>query len=64
MNVLVTGGAGYIGSLAARRLARAGHTLILSDNLSNGHSDLCQGYELIVGDTADAGLLAHVLPRV
>ena len=37
MNVLVTGGAGYIGSHTAKALAEAGHTPIVADNLEKGH---------------------------
>ncbi len=37
MNVLVTGGAGYIGSHAVRRLLRDGHQVVILDNLSRGH---------------------------
>ena len=37
MNVLVVGGAGYIGSHTAKQLARAGHTVTVLDNLSTGH---------------------------
>ena len=37
MNVLVTGGAGYIGSHAARRLLEAGHRVVVVDNLGRGH---------------------------
>ena len=37
MKVLVTGGAGYIGSVAAEELIKAGHTVVVFDNLSRGH---------------------------
>ena len=37
MHVLVTGGAGYIGSVAAEELIKAGHTVTVFDNLSRGH---------------------------
>ena len=37
MRVLVTGGAGYIGSHAAKALAKAGHEPLVLDNLSAGH---------------------------
>ncbi|MDQ5854061.1 MAG: NAD-dependent epimerase/dehydratase family protein, partial [Chloroflexota bacterium] len=37
MNVLVTGAAGYIGSVAAEELIKAGHTVVVFDNLSRGH---------------------------
>src|SRR5512132_561651 len=64
MKVLVTGGAGYIGSHAARKLAQAGHTPIVYDNLSNGHRSLAKGLELIIGDIGDAPRLVPVLKRV
>ncbi|HTI99449.1 MAG TPA: NAD-dependent epimerase/dehydratase family protein, partial [Dongiaceae bacterium] len=37
MRVLVTGGAGYIGSVASELLAKSGHEVIVFDNLSQGH---------------------------
>lgn len=64
MVVLVIGGAGYIGSHTARALKRAGHDVIIFDNLSGGHERLASGFELIKGDILDAGALARVLPRV
>jgi len=62
--VLVVGGAGYIGSHAARALQRSGHTPLIYDNLSTGHSFLAEGFELIKGDVLDQSSLALVLPRV
>ena len=53
MKVLVIGGAGYIGSHAARILRRHGHDVIIYDNLSTGHEFLAKGFELVVGDIAD-----------
>lgn len=50
MRVLVTGGAGYIGSHAIRALRSAGHDPVVFDNLSRGHERLVQGYELVKGD--------------
>ena len=64
MVVLVIGGAGYIGSHAARALKRAGHEVIVFDNLSTGYEFLAAGFELVKGDVLDAGALARVLPRV
>ena len=64
MVVLVVGGAGYIGSHAARALQRSGHTPLIYDNLSTGHSFLAEGFELIKGDVLDQSSLALVLPRV
>ena len=63
MVVLVIGGAGYIGSHAARALKRAGHEVIIFDNLSTGYEFLAAGFELIKGDVLDADALARVLPR-
>ena len=63
MVVLVIGGAGYIGSHAARALKRAGHEVIIFDNLSTGYAILAAGFELVKGDMLDAAALARVLPR-
>jgi UDP-glucose 4-epimerase len=63
MVVLVVGGAGYIGSHAARALKRAGHEVIVFDNLSTGYEFLAAGFELVKGDVLDAAALARVLPR-
>jgi UDP-glucose-4-epimerase GalE len=62
--VLVIGGAGYIGSHAARALKRAGHEVIIFDNLCTGFEILATGFELAKGDMLDAAALARVLPRV
>ncbi len=64
MVVLVTGGAGYIGSHGAHALRRRGHDVVIYDNLSNGHKSLADGFELIIGDTGDVEKLTSVLPRV
>ncbi len=53
MVVLVVGGAGYIGSHAARTLRRRGHEVVIYDNLSTGHAFLASGFELVRGDIAD-----------
>jgi len=62
--VLVIGGAGYIGSHTARTLKRAGHNVVIFDNLSTGYERLAAGFELVKGDVLDASALAPVLPRV
>jgi UDP-glucose-4-epimerase GalE len=62
--ILVTGGAGYIGSHTARALRRAGYDVLLYDNLSSGFRRLAQGFELVEGDIADREKLEKVLPRV
>jgi UDP-glucose-4-epimerase GalE len=64
MRVLVTGGAGYIGSHAARALAHRGHEAVVYDNLSTGHRELAQGFELVVGSVGDAAVLARALRGV
>jgi len=61
--VLVVGGAGYIGSHAAHVLRRRGYEVIIYDNLSTGHKELAEGFELIVGDISDSAKLAAVLRR-
>lgn len=51
--ILVTGGAGYIGSHACKALAEAGYEPIVYDNLSNGHPKAVQWGPLVVGDVRD-----------
>lgn len=50
MRVLVTGGAGYIGSVTARMLQDEGHEVLVADNLSRGHERACAGLALEVVD--------------
>ncbi|HEX7423906.1 MAG TPA: UDP-glucose 4-epimerase GalE [Terriglobales bacterium] len=64
MAILVSGGAGYIGSHAARALRRSGYEVVLYDNLSTGFRRLAQGFELVEGDIADEAKLRPVLARV
>lgn len=64
MRVLVTGGSGYVGSHTVRELARAGHEIIVYDNLSTGDRRLSAGFELVEGDIADVSRLASHLARV
>jgi UDP-glucose 4-epimerase len=59
--VLVTGGAGYIGSHAAKALAAAGRQVVIYDNLSEGHREATLGADLVVGDTRDVSLLRSVI---
>ncbi len=61
MNILLTGGAGYIGSHLVRALAAAGHRCVVYDNLSNGHAQAVTGAELIVADVADGATLTGAL---
>jgi UDP-arabinose 4-epimerase len=62
--ILVSGGAGYIGSHAARALRRSGYEVVLYDNLSTGFRRLGHGFELVQGDIADETKLRPVLARV
>ncbi len=64
MIALVIGGAGYVGSHAARALRRHGHEALIYDNLSTGHARLADGFELIRADLADSEKLAAALRRV
>ncbi len=62
MRVLVTGGAGYIGSVVADELLQAGHEVVILDNLSHGYRQAVpEGAELVVGDLADRPLLDRLL---
>lgn len=61
MNVLVTGGAGYVGSHAASALRTAGFVPITYDNLSRGHRELVRFGPLEVGDILDEARLVDVL---
>jgi len=61
MRILVTGGAGYVGSHAAKVLVRAGHEVWVYDNLSRGHRAAALAGRLIVGELADRPLLESTL---
>lgn len=55
MKILVVGGAGYIGSHTVRQLRRAGHEVVVFDNLSSGHAGALPGdVTLVRGDLLDA----------
>jgi UDP-glucose-4-epimerase GalE len=64
MKVLVTGGAGYIGSHAVLSLAAHGHEVVVYDNLSTGYASLVNGFELVVADIRDAGALSAALRKI
>ena len=61
MRVLVVGGAGYIGSHTVRQLLRAGHDVLVFDNLSQGHAAAVPPGLLIRGDLADVPALEKAL---
>lgn len=62
MRVLVTGGAGYIGSVVTEQLIGDGHEVVVYDDLSNGHRDaVVEGAELINAGLADAVTLNQTL---
>ncbi len=60
MKILVTGGAGYIGSHTVRRMKNAGYDSVIFDNLSSGHKEAVNGFDLIVGDLGDKDKLAKI----
>jgi UDP-glucose-4-epimerase GalE len=62
--VLVTGGAGYIGSHAAKALSRAGYRVVVYDNLLAGHREAVRFGELVEGDIADLERLRQTLTRI
>lgn len=62
MKLLVTGGAGYIGSVVVERALDRGHEVVVIDNLQEGHRAALKGEcRLVVGDYGNAGLLDSLL---
>ena len=61
MKILVTGGAGYIGSHVVRALGDAGHELAVYDNLSTGHEWAILSGRLVRGDLADKRFVTEIL---
>jgi len=59
--VLVTGGAGYIGSHVVRQLGEAGEKVVILDNLSTGFEDAVLFGKLVIGDTGDRELVSQLL---
>ena len=69
MNILLTGGAGYVGAAVARELWQAGHRLWIVDNFTTGRPETRQvlhgaGLEWVEGDLGDPGLLNGLLEKV
>ena len=59
--MLVTGGAGYIGSHAAKALRQAGYRVVIYDNLSAGHREAALGAPLVEGDIRDVDAVRRAL---
>jgi UDP-glucose 4-epimerase len=60
-SILVTGGAGYIGSHVVRQLGEAGERVVVLDNLSSGFRSAVLHGELVVGNTGDSALVGRLL---
>ena len=61
MTILVTGGAGYIGSHVVRQLTQRGEPVVVLDNLSTGFRSAVLEAKLVVGDTGDRELVGRLL---
>ncbi len=62
MRLLVVGGAGYIGSVVAAQLLKAGHHVTVADNLQRGHRDaVAEGAEFVEADLLDDGAVSALL---
>jgi UDP-glucose 4-epimerase len=60
-SILVTGGAGYIGSHVVQQLVTRGERVVVIDNLSSGFPDAVRGAELVIGDVGDRALVTRLL---
>ncbi|MDP1524954.1 MAG: UDP-glucose 4-epimerase GalE [Rhodocyclaceae bacterium] len=63
MQILIIGGAGYIGSHMVQLARRAGFAVVVLDDLSSGHADALHNVELVVGSLADRALLDDLFTR-
>jgi UDP-glucose 4-epimerase len=61
MNILVIGGAGYIGSHMVRQLDQAGYNVVILDNLSTGFVEAVTAGKLVIGDMRDRVLVEKLL---
>ena len=62
-NILVVGGAGYIGSHVVKMLAAQGYNPVVYDNLSKGHREAVQGHLFELGDLGDKTRLTEVFKK-
>lgn len=62
-NILVIGGAGYIGSHTVRMLAKQGYNPVVFDNLSKGHREAVAAYPFELGDLGDKTRLSEVFKK-
>ena len=62
-NILVIGGAGYIGSHMVRMLAKQGYNPVVFDNLSKGHREAVANYPFELGDLGDKTRLTEVFKK-
>lgn len=62
-NVLVAGGAGYIGSHVSKLLSKRGYHVVVLDNLSHGYREFARFGDFVQGDIGDASLLDSVFER-
>ena len=63
LNILVTGGAGYIGSHTCKALAAAGYSPIVLDDLSTGHRWAVKWGPLLLGNIGDPALVRRTIER-
>ncbi len=61
MKILVTGGAGYIGSHTIKVLKEANYEILVYDNLIRGHREAIKGYNLLEGDLAEIDRISQIL---
>ena len=63
MKVLITGGAGYIGSITAHEMTRQGFEVVIYDSLENGYKESIKDFKLIEGNIKDGELLIKTLKK-